>query len=160
MSENRIPFTPAGYEKLKKEIDFLKSEERPRVLTELEEARAHGDLSENAEYHAAKEKLGHIDGRVADYENRLSLAEVIDPKKLKGQEKVLFGAIVKLLDLDTDEEVQYQIVGDFESDVASKKISINSPIARGLIGKKVGDDASIKTPKGIKEFEILDLDYK
>lgn len=160
MTENRVPFTPEGFEKLRKEIDRLKSVERPTTLDELETARAHGDLSENAEYHAAKEKLGHIDGRIQDYESRLSLAEIIDPASLTGNKKIMFGATVKLLDLDTDEEVSYQIVGDYESDIAKSKISINSPIARGLIGKNEGDDANIKTPKGLREFEVLSVVYK
>ncbi|MBI2339306.1 MAG: transcription elongation factor GreA [Deltaproteobacteria bacterium] len=157
---DRIPMTPQGQEKLKKEIDHLKSVERPKVLAELEEARAHGDLAENAEYHAARERLGHVKGRILDLELRLSKAEVIDPQKMKGQERVVFGAHVTLRDLDSDEEATYQIVGEHESDIAAKKLSITSPIARAVVGRSKNDEVKVKTPKGIKEFEIVNIEYK
>ncbi|MBI4411229.1 MAG: transcription elongation factor GreA [Deltaproteobacteria bacterium] len=157
---DRVPMTPQGYEKLKKEIDQLKSVERPKILQELEEARAHGDLSENAEYHAAKERLGHVKGRMLDLELRLSRAEIIDPKKMGGHTRVVFGAHVTLLDLEQDVEITYQIVGDHESDIAQGKISVSSPIARSIIGKNKQDAVKVKTPKGIKEFEILAIEYK
>jgi len=157
---DRIPMTPQGHEKLKREIGHLKAIERPKILQELEEARAHGDLSENAEYHAAKERLGYVKGRILDLELRLSKAEIIDPKMMQGQKRVVFGAHVTLLDLELDAEMTYQIVGEHESDIAQGKISVGSPIARSLIGKNKQDAVKVKTPKGIKEFEILEIEYK
>lgn len=156
----RIPMTPDGFEKMRQELKKLKSVERPRIITEIEEARAHGDLSENAEYHAAKERKGHVDGRILDVELWLSKAEVIDPVKMKGREEVFFGAYVTLVDMNDDTRLCYQIVGEFESDIASNKISIKSPIARALLGKKKSSEVSVKTPKGIKEFEIVGVEYK
>jgi len=156
----RTPMTPQGRETIRLKIKQLKSVERPRVLVELEAARAHGDLSENAEYHAAKEKLGHIDGQMKHFEHHLSKAEVIDPKKMRGQDKVMFGAHVTLLELESDEETTYQIVGDLESDISRGCISVSSPIARALIGKRKEDEVKVRTPKGVKEFEILEVEYK
>lgn len=152
--------TPEGHEKIRKELTHLKSVERPRILEELEEAREHGDLSENAEYHAARDKLGHVKGRIHDLELRLSKAEIIDPKRVKHNEKIVFGARVTLLNLDDDSEITYQIVGEFESDVKAGKISVTSPIGRSVIGKSVQDLVRVKTPKGLKEFEILEIGYK
>ncbi|OGQ08057.1 MAG: transcription elongation factor GreA [Deltaproteobacteria bacterium RIFCSPLOWO2_12_FULL_40_28] len=156
----RFPFTPEGIEKVKKELSFLKAIDRPRIVDELETARAHGDLSENAEYHAAKEKLGHVMGRIEYLENVVSKAEIIDPKSMKGSAKVMFGAIVKLLDLDDDSQVTYQIVGELESDVGKGKVSVKSPIARSLIGKFKEDTVIVKAPKGKKEYEIIEVIYE
>jgi len=137
----------------------LKTVERPKVSKEIEEARAHGDLSENAEYHAAKEKQSFIEGRVKEIESKLALADVIDPSSLSG-EKVVFGATVTVLDLDSDEESKYQIVGLEEADLKSGKISVTSPMARALIGRAVGDSTIVRLPKkGDKELEILDVEF-
>ncbi len=150
--------TSAGHAAMMDEIKHLKSVERPRIIKAIAEARAHGDLSENAEYHAAKEQQGWNEARVAELEDKISRAEVIDVSKLTGQ-SVKFGATVKLVDEDTDEEVAYQIVGEFEADVKSGKISITSPIARALIGKEAGDSVEVNTPGGGKSYEILNVRY-
>ncbi len=155
----KIPMTAAGHAALQEEIRHLKTVERPRIIKAIAEARAHGDLSENAEYHAAKEQQAWNEARVAELEDKLSRAEVIDVSRLSG-DKVQFGATVTLVDEDTDQEVTYQIVGDFEADVAKGKISISSPIARALIGKEVGDSVEVNTPGGGKSYEILSVDYK
>lgn len=152
--------TPDGFEKLKKELQHIKAVERPKIVKEIEEAMAHGDLSENAEYHAAKEKLAHLNGRMQDFEVRISKAEIIDPKSMKGNERVMFGAHVTLLDVEQDSEITYQIVGEHESDIQLGRISVTSPIARGLIAKSEGDSVKITTPKGVKEFEIVGVEYK
>ena len=149
----------AGYASLEAEIKQLKSVERPRIIKAIAEARAHGDLSENAEYHAAKEAQGMNEARVADLEDKLSRADVIDISKLSG-DTVKFGATIKIVDEDTDEELKYQIVGDFEADVKSGKIAINSPIARALIGKRVGESVEVSTPRGHKAYEILDIKFR
>ena len=150
--------TEAGHTAIMEEIKHLKSVERPRIIKAIAEAREHGDLSENAEYHAAKEQQGWTEARVAELEDVLSRAEVIDLSKLSG-ETVKFGATVKLVDEDTDEESKYQIVGEFEADVKSGKISISSPIARALIGKAVGDSVEVNTPGGGKSYEILAVKF-
>ena len=155
---DKSPMTAKGYEALKEELKRLKTVERPAIIRAIEEARAHGDLSENAEYHAAKEKQGFNEGRIAELESKLGSAEIIDPKTLSG-ERVVFGATVKLLNLETDEEVTYQIVGPDEADVSAGKISMTSPVARGLLGKSVGDDVAVRTPKGGSEYEILAVDF-
>ncbi len=154
----RIPMTPEGYETLKRELKKTKEEERPRVLRELEAAREHGDLSENAEYHAAKEKLGFIDGQIRALESRLAAADVIDPKSLSGT-RVVFGATVTYEDVDTEEVRTYQIVGAHESDPKAGKISIESPIARALIGKEEGDEVTLRTPGGVKTVEIIEVRF-
>ncbi len=159
MSLEKVPMTAAGYAALEAEIKQLKSVERPRIIKAIAEARAHGDLSENAEYHAAKEAQGMNEARVADLEDKLSRADVIDISKLSG-DTVKFGATVKIVDEDTDEELKYQIVGDFEADVKSGKIAINSPIARALIGKRVGENVEVATPRGHKAYEILDIKFR
>ena len=156
---DRFPMTRMGYDSMKQEFDTLKSVDRPRIVQEIEDARAHGDLSENAEYHAAREKMGHIQGRIMDLELRLSKAEVIDPSQFKGQDKVMFGATVTLLDTESDKENTYQLVGEHESDVASGKISVTSPIARAVIGKKTGDTVVVRTPKGPRDVEIVSIEY-
>ncbi len=155
----KIPMTAAGHAAMHEEIKHLKSVERPRIIKAIAEARAHGDLSENAEYHAAKEQQAWNEARVAELEDKLSRAEVIDIASLSG-DKVQFGATVKLVDEDTEREVTYQIVGDFEADVAKGKISISSPIARALIGKQAGDSVEVNTPGGGKSYEILSVSYK
>lgn len=157
---NRVPMTPEGYEKLQKELIHLKSVVRPKNIQEIETARSYGDLTENAEYHAAKEKQGYIAAQIAKLETMLGQSEVIDPKNIETKNKIVFSATVKLYDLTLDEEVSYKIVGDDESDVKGGKIGISSPMARGLIGKGVGDEASIRTPKGIREFEVVGIEYK
>lgn len=155
----RVPMTVEGYKALETELQRLKAEERPRIIQAIAEARAHGDLSENAEYHAAKEAQGMNEAKVAELEDKLGRADVIDPTKLSG-ETVKFGATVKLVDEDTDEEVTYKVVGDLEADVKSGKVSISSPIARALIGKAVGDSVEVTTPKGSRSYEILKIDWK
>lgn len=152
--------TREGYEKLKKELVRLKSVERPRLVREIEDARSHGDLSENAEYHAAKDRMGHVKGRILDLEQRISKAEIIDPVAMKGEDKVMFGARITLLDVEADKKITYQIVGEHESDISSGLVSVNAPIARALIGKKKDDTVSVRTPRGVKEFEILEVEYE
>ncbi|MDR3499466.1 MAG: transcription elongation factor GreA [Parvibaculum sp.] len=155
----RIPMTAEGYKSLDEEIRFLKSVERPRIIKAIAEARAHGDLSENAEYHAAKEQQGLNESRVLELEDKLSRAEVIDVSKLSGS-TVKFGARVTLVDEDTEEEVKYQIVGEMEADVKKGRVGITSPIARALIGKSVGDSVEVNTPGGGKSYEILKIEFK
>ncbi len=155
----RVPMTVEGYRVLEAELQRLKAEERPRIIQAIAEARAHGDLSENAEYHAAKEAQGMNEAKVAELEDKLGRADVIDPAKLSG-DTVKFGATVKLVDEDTDEEVTYKVVGDLEADVKGGKVSISSPIARALIGKSVGDSVEVTTPKGSRSYEILEIVWK
>jgi transcription elongation factor GreA len=159
MSTERVPMTSEGYQHLEAELHRLKSVERPRIIQAIAEARAHGDLSENAEYHSAKEAQGLNEAKVADLEDKLSRAEVIDPAKLSG-DTVKFGATVSLIDEDTDEKVTYKIVGDLEANVREGKISISSPIARALIGKSKGDTAEVTTPKGPRSYEIVKVAWK
>ena len=154
----KIPITSDGKLKVEEELKTLKATERPRIINAIAEARAHGDLSENAEYHAAKEEQAHNETRIMELEDLLSKAEVIDPSKLSGED-IKFGAKVILIDLDTDEEAKYQIVGDVESDFKEKKISISSPIAKALIGKTVGDEVEVNTPGGGKNYEIVKVSY-
>jgi transcription elongation factor GreA len=155
----KIPMTAAGYAALENELKRLRSVERPRIIQAIAEARTHGDLSENAEYHAAKEQHGLNEARVAELEQKLGRAEIIDPSKLDG-DRIMFGATVTLVDEDTDEKKVYQIVGDFEADVREGKISISSPIARSLIGKTVGDTVEVNTPGGGKSYEILKVRFQ
>jgi len=154
----KIPITNTGKSKVEEELKILKTTERPRIINDIAEARAHGDLSENAEYHAAKEEQAHNETRIMELEDLLSKAEVIDPRKLNGDD-IKFGAKVKLVDLDTEEEANYQIVGDIESDFKEKKISISSPIAKALIGKCIGDEVEVTTPGGSKCYEIIGVSY-
>lgn len=154
---NKIPFTPEGLEKIKKELEYLIKVERRKVIKAIEEARAHGDLSENAEYEAAKERQAHIEGKIQELSGILANAEVIPPLN-KAPDRVQFGVKVKLLNLDTDEIVVYKIVGPYETDPSKSIISVNSPIAKALIGKEIGDVVQVKTPSGIKNFEILDIE--
>ena len=155
----KIPITVAGAEKLKVELHRLKTVERPRIIQAIAEARSHGDLSENAEYHAAKEQQGFIEGRIADFESRLSSAQVIDPLTVNANGRVVFGATLDLMDEHSGKQVTYQIVGDYEADLAHGRISIGSPIARALIGKEEGDVVEVQVPDGLRTYEILDIRY-
>lgn len=159
MSMERVPMTIEGFQSLEAELHRLKSEERPRIIQAIAEARSHGDLSENAEYHAAKEAQGFNEARVAELEDKINRAEVVDTSKLSGT-SVKFGATVHLEDEDTGEKVKYKIVGDLEADVKGGKISISSPIARALIGKAKGDTAEVTTPKGARSYEVLKIEWK
>ena len=159
MTMERVPMTIEGFRTLEAELQRLKSEERPRIIQAISDARAHGDLSENAEYHAAKEQQGFNEARVADIEDRISRADVIDTSKLSGT-TMKFGATVTLVDEDTDEKVKYKIVGDSEASVRDGKISISSPIARALIGKSKNDTAEVTTPKGARSYQILKIEWK
>jgi transcription elongation factor GreA len=154
----RIPMTAAGFKSLEEEVNHLKNVERHEIIKMIAEARAHGDLSENAEYHAAKERQGFIEGRVLELEDQIGRAEVIDVSKLSGT-TVKFGATVTLVDEDTDEKRKYQIVGDVESDAKHGKISLSSPIARALIGKGKGDSVEVTTPGGARSYEILKVEF-
>ena len=156
----RAPMTIRGAEKLKGELQKLKMVERPKVIAAIAEARAHGDLKENAEYHAAKEQQGFIEGRIAEIEQCLGAAEIIDPTKVRSNGKVVFGASVGLINLASNEEASYQIVGDLEADISAGLISISSPIARALIGKEEGDVAVVDAPSGEIEYEIVAVDYR
>ena len=152
--------TVLGHRQLKIELKHLKSVERPKISNEIEVARAHGDLSENAEYHAAKDKQGFIEGRILELESKLVLADVIDPTNYTG-DKIVFGAHVTLIDAETEEEVTYQIVGLDEADLKQKKISVTAPMARAMIGKSEGDGIEVKSPKGgVREFEVLNIEYR
>lgn len=150
--------TRAGFTALEVELKMLKSEERPSIIQAIAEAREHGDLSENAEYHSAKEKQSFIEGRIKELEGAISLADVIDPSKLSGTVK--FGATVDLVDEDTDEEKTYQIVGEYEADIENGRLNIKSPLARALIGKDEGDSVEVRTPGGTRSYEILKILYK
>ncbi len=154
-----IPLTVNGAEELRNELHELKSVQRPAVIAAIAEARSHGDLSENAEYDAAKEKQGFVEGRIADLEGKISNAQIIDPAVINADGACVFAATVDLEDLESGETVTYQIVGDDEANIKKGKISISSPIARALIGKYSGDIAEVQAPKGIREYEILDVKY-
>jgi len=155
----KIPMTIAGAEKLRAELQELKTVQRPTIVTAIAEARSHGDLSENAEYHAAKERQGFIEGRIAELESKLGNVQIIDTKRLETDGRCVFGATVELEDTSSGEKVTYQIVGDDEADIKQGKISISSPTARALIGKYSGDVAEVKAPGGVREYEILDIKY-
>ena len=154
----KFPITPKGYTQMEAELKLLKTVERPAIINAISEARAHGDLKENAEYHAAKEKQSFIEGRIAELESRVSRADVIDITVLS-IETVKFGATIELIDEETEETVIYQIVGEYEADIKVNKISITAPLARALIGKKIGDSIEVKTPKGGKSYEVLKIKY-
>lgn len=156
---SKVPLTVIGSEKLRRELHKLKTEERPSVILAIQEARAHGDLSENAEYDAAKERQSFVEGRILELEGKLSNAQIIDPTQLDADGRCVFGATVTLLDLDSDSEVTYQIVGEDEADIKEGKISVSSPIARALIGKVEGETAEVEAPGGIKEFEVVTVAY-
>jgi transcription elongation factor GreA len=156
---NKIPLTVVGAEKMRAELQELKTVQRPAIITAIAEARSHGDLSENAEYAAAKERQSFIEGRIAELESKLSNAQIINPKLLDNDGRCVFGATVDLEDMQSSEVVTYQIVGDDEADIKLGKISISSPIARALIGKYSGDIAEVRAPSGVREYEILDIKY-
>lgn len=156
----QIPMTIRGAEQLRQELDFLKNTRRPEIINAIAEAREHGNLKENAEYHAAREQQGFCEGRIQEIEGKLANSQIIDVTKIPNNGKVIFGATILLLNIDTEEEVSYQIVGDDEANIKAGLISVNSPIARGLIGKEVDDVVVIQTPGGKVEFEILDVEYK
>jgi transcription elongation factor GreA len=157
---SKIPLTLRGAGLLREELKRLKSVDRPAVVAAIAEARSHGDLSENAEYDAAKERQGFIEGRIQEVESKLGNAQIIDPKLLDADGRVVFGATVELEDMDSGDSVVYQIVGDDEADIKQGKISLNSPVARSLIGKYAGDVAEVQTPGGKREYEILDVKYE
>lgn len=156
----KIPMTVQGAEKLREELQQLKGTERPQIITAIAEARAHGDLRENAEYHAAKERQGFIEGRIKEIEHKLSHCQIIDLTQMKNEGKAVFGATLILINLDTDETVKYQIVGEDEADLKLGKISVSSPIARALIGKHEGDSVEVQTPGGVVGYEISEVIYR
>ncbi len=157
---SKIPLTLYGAEKLRAELQHLKTIERPKAIAAIAEARSHGDLSENAEYDAAKERQGFIEGRIKEVESKLANAQIIDPKLLDADGRCVFGATLDLEDQDSGARVSYQIVGEDEADIKSGKISVNSPIARALIGKFTGDVAQVQAPGGLREYEVLDVRYE
>lgn len=157
---NKIPLTVNGAEKLRVELHRLKTVDRPNVIAAIAEARSHGDLSENAEYDAAKERQGFIEGRIQEVEGKLSNAQIIDPKLLDADGRCVFGATVEMEDQDSGDAVTYQIVGEDEADIKTGKISVNSPVARALIGKYAGDVAQVQAPGGLREYEIIDVRYE
>lgn len=152
----RVPMSVDGHERLRKELLRLERQERPEVIKAIEVARAHGDLKENAEYHAAKDRQGHIEGRIMELKDKLGRAEVIDCSKVTC-DRVVFGTVVSLVDLDTDEELQYQLLGPDEADVKTGSISVLSPIGRAMIGKEIGDEVRVQAPGGVREFEVMDI---
>ena len=155
----KVPITPGGLKALEAELKHLKSEERPAIIRAIAEAREHGDLSENAEYHSAREKQGFIEGRIKELEGLIGRAEVIDPAKMTG-DTVKFGATVTLIDEDTEEEKTYQIVGEPEADIDNGRLNVRSPLARALIGKEEGDSAEVRTPGGTRSYEITSIAYR
>lgn len=157
MMMNKVPMTVVGAEKLREELQRLKTVERPRIINAIAEARAHGDLKENAEYHAAREQQSFVEGRILEIENKLSAAQVIDVTRIENTGKIIFGTTVKLTNVKTNQAVCYQIVGDDEADINAHKISISSPIARALIGKYEGDQVEVRTPEGSSEYEVLEV---
>lgn len=159
MSLTRVPMTVEGAKKLQEELDFLKSVERPRIIAAIAEAREHGDLKENAEYHAAREQQGFAEGRIQEIESKLSLAQVIDISKIVNNGKVIFASTVTIVNVETDETSVFKIVGQDEANIKENRISVGSPIARGLIGKEAGDTVKIQTPKGLVEYEIDQVEY-
>jgi transcription elongation factor GreA len=158
MADARMPITKTGLDRLKEELKRLKAVERPKIVKEIAEARSHGDLSENAEYHAAKDKQSHLEGRILQVEDWIARAEVIDVSKLKG-ERVVFGATVTLSDGDSGDEVRYQVVGELEADLKRGRISVTSPIARALIGKSEGDTVKVAAPGGTREYEVVAVEF-
>ncbi|HWP34593.1 MAG TPA: transcription elongation factor GreA [Thermodesulfobacteriota bacterium] len=161
MNDNRssIPMTREGYQALQEELKRLKREERPKIIRAIQEARSHGDLSENAEYHAAKERQSFVEGKIQELEDKIARAQVIDTPR-QAPDKVVFGATVLLADVETGEEVRYKIVGADEADIKAGKISISSPVGRALIGHSLDDTVRVKVPSGIKEYEILDISFE
>jgi transcription elongation factor GreA len=158
-SVTKIPMTAAGFKRLEDELKRLKSTDRPAIIRAIAEARDHGDISENAEYHAARERQGFIEGRVMELEDKIARAEVIDVSKLSGK-AVKFGATVTLADEETDEKISYQLVGEDEADISERRLSITSPLARALIGKSVGDSVEVSTPRGSKAYEVVKVAFR
>jgi len=156
---NKVPMTVAGAEKLKQELQQLKTVDRPRIIAAIAEARAHGDLSENAEYHAAREQQSFAEGRIQEIEGKLSSAQVIDPTRVNAEGRIVFGATINLMDEKNNREVTYQIVGDDEANIEDGKISISSPIARALIGKEEGEEVDVQVPDGVHRYEVLEIRY-
>jgi len=156
---SKVPMTKRGEQSLREELSDLKSNQRPAVIDAIAEARAHGDLKENAEYHAARDQQSFIEGRIKEIEGKLGNAQIIDVTEMDPTGKVIFGATVNLLDIESEEEIVYQIVGDDEADIKLNRISFGSPVARALIGKMEGDEVDVQTPKGIMEYEILKVAY-
>ncbi|MBT5571517.1 MAG: transcription elongation factor GreA [Alphaproteobacteria bacterium] len=156
---DKLPMTTEGHQVLQEELRNLKSVERPNIVKAIAAAREHGDLSENAEYHAARERQSFIEGRIGELEDAIKRAEVIDTSKLKGK-TVRFGATVKVADEETDEEITYQLVGELEADIQQRKISIGSPLGRALIGREVGDSVEVTTPNGVRYFEVMNVRFK
>jgi len=154
-----VPMTEQGAVALREELEHLKTVLRPRIVADIAEAREHGDLKENAEYHAAREEQGFCEGRIQEIEGKLSNAQIIDDTKINNNGRVIFGSTVTLLDLDSEKEVTYRIVGEDEADIKSNLLSVSSPIARAFIGKEVDDEVTVTTPGGVKEFEITNVDY-
>lgn len=154
----KIPMTAGGYARMQEELKNLKTVERPAVIEAIAEARSHGDLSENAEYHAARERQSFIEGRILDLEDKVSRADVIDLSKMEGK-TIRFGAFVKVVDADTDQEQKFQIVGEYEADIEKNMLALNAPLPRALIGKTVGDTVEFNTPKGTKSYEVLEVSY-
>lgn len=157
---NRIPLTTAGAERLRNELDHLKGVKRPQIIEAIAEARAHGDLKENAEYHAAKEQQSFTEGRIKELEGSLQSAQIIDPSKLNAAPRVVFGAFVELYDLDSEGTSTYQIVGDLEADINENRISVSSPLARALIGREEGDSITFDAPNGTRNYEIVSVAYR
>lgn len=155
----KVPITAAGHARMEAELKHFRAVERPAIIKAIAEARAHGDLSENAEYHAAKEKQSFIEGRILELEDKVSRADVIDVKSLSG-DTVKFGATITVMDEETEEKITYQIVGEYEADIATRKLSVAAPLARALIGKQKGDSVEVTTPKGVKNYEILKIEFK
>lgn len=155
----KVPMTKRGESMLREELADLKSNQRPTVIAAISEAREHGDLKENAEYHAAREQQSFIEGRIKEIEAKLSTSQIIDVTSLPTSDKVVFGATVKLMDLDSEDEITYQIVGDDEADLKARRISFGSPVAKALIGKLEGDEVGVTTPNGVREYEILEVQY-
>ncbi len=156
---NKVPMTKRGEKLLREELSQLKGVERPKVIQAIADARAHGDLKENAEYHAARDQQSFIEGRLKDIEGKLSLAQVIDVTTVNAGGKVVFGSTVKLLDIESGDEILYQIVGDDEADLKSNRISFGSPVAKAMIGKMEGDEVGVQTPGGVREYEVLEVQY-
>ncbi|MDP1574628.1 MAG: transcription elongation factor GreA [Coxiellaceae bacterium] len=156
---NLSPMTVQGHKKLQDELEHLKRVDRPAIINAISEARAHGDLKENAEYHAAKDKQGFIEGRIRDLESKLSSCQIIDITTIKNEGKVIFGSTVTIVNIDTDEEVTYQLVGEDEADLKHNKISVTSPVARAMVGKSKGDEFTVQSPKGETTYEILSVHY-
>ncbi|TVQ83334.1 MAG: transcription elongation factor GreA [Micavibrio sp.] len=156
---DKMPITANGYRQLEAELKKLKSNDRPEIIEAIAAAREHGDLSENAEYHSARERQSFIEGRIAELEDRIARAEIIEPSKLGG-DTVKFGATIHVVDEDTDEQLVYQIVGEYEADIDKGMLSLSAPLSRAMIGKSIGDSVEVTTPKGSKAYEILDISYK